>query len=89
MLYERLVRFAKSIDDFGLRHLERINLISKSQDIFIKHQAKLFNGNEFCLNCGRQLNNRGVYYSELHDVLTDHRVGIKRLTCTCGWHNNQ
>jgi len=89
LLYEKLINFAKSIDDFGLRHLEQINLIGKSQDTFIKHQAKLFSDDDSCPNCGRKLTNRGVYYSDFHDVLTDHSVGIKRLTCTCGWHNKQ
>jgi hypothetical protein len=78
---------AKDINEFGLRHREQIELIKKGQDFMLSHQCKLLSDDTMCPNCGKNLRKQGTFQSDFHDVFTDHKVNIDRLTCSCGWKN--
>lgn len=82
----KTLKFPESFQDFGLRHAEQISLIKKSQDFTLKYQVEYFNKSE-CPKCGKNLRKQGLIESDFHDILTDHKIHIQRLTCTCGWKN--
>lgn len=87
VVQKKALCFAKDINEFGLRHREQIELIKKSQDFFIDHQCQLFSDDMSCPSCGKKLRKQGNFKSDFHDVFTDHKVNITRLTCSCGWKN--
>ena len=84
---EHAVDFASDINELGLRHREQIKLVEESQNMFLKYQCQLFSDKNLCPKCGRKLSKSGIFYSDFHDILTDHIVAIQRLVCTCGWRN--
>jgi len=80
----------KRADDFqelGLRHRAQLNLIEQSQNFLLTQQCKLFNDDPYCPSCGKKVRKQGEIESDFHDVFTDHKVYIARLSCTCGWKN--
>jgi len=81
------IKYAGDIDEFGIRHKSQINLIEQAQDVFLKYQCELFSDINTCPKCGGNLRKGGDFYSDFHDILTDHRVLVKRLICSCGWYN--
>ncbi len=87
VLLEQDINIAKDFNEFGLRHNEQITLIEKAQDILLNHQSKLYSDADYCPRCGKTLRREGTFNSDFHDVLTDHIVSLRRLTCTCGWKN--
>lgn len=87
MLYSKAINFPKTIDKFGLRHEEQIKLIKESQELCLALQTQLLGDVEKCPKCGNVLRKQGVFQSDFHDVFTDHKVSIQRLSCTCGWKN--
>jgi hypothetical protein len=87
VIHTVLLKQANDINEFGLRHREQIGLIKSSQDFLLKHQCKLFSDETSCPRCGKKLRKQGNIESDFHDVLTDHKVKITRLTCSCGWSN--
>lgn len=87
VLTEHNINLASDIDELGFRHKDQINLIERAQDVFLKYQCELFSDINTCPKCGGKLNKGGDFYSDFHDILTDHKVKLKRLTCTCGWYN--
>lgn len=86
LLQTKLLTFPESFQAFGLRHAEQIALIKKSQDFTLKYQVEYFNKSD-CPACGKKLRKQGLIESDFHDILTDHKIHIQRLTCTCGWKN--
>lgn len=86
LIQTKSLQFPKSFQEFGLRHAEQIALIKKSQDFTLKYQVEYFNQSE-CPNCKKKLRKQGQITSDFHDILTDHKIQIQRLTCTCGWKN--
>ena len=87
VVHKKTLKRADDINEFGLRHREQIDLMRCSQDFFLKHQCHLFNDDLDCPTCGKKLRKQGSVQSDFHDVFTDHKVKVARLTCTCGWKN--
>lgn len=87
IVYKKALKRANDMNELGLRHREQIKLIKNSQDFFLDHQCRLFNEETECPSCGKALRKQGNVESDFHDVLTDHKVKVSRLTCTCGWKN--
>ncbi len=86
-VYSKAVEYPDSIDELGLRHQEQIELIKNSQDHFLKAQLILIPEKHNCPKCGRETSKAGIFKSDFYDVFTDHRVGIQRFHCTCGWYS--
>lgn len=87
VIHKKVLERADDINEFGLRHREQIDLIKNSQDFFLEHQCHLFNEDTDCPSCGKKLRKQGSVKSDFHDMFTDHKVKVTRLTCTCGWKN--
>ncbi len=77
--------FPKTINEFGIRHSEQIELIKKAQDFFLKFQSQFFSEQKSCPKCGNKIHKKGKFTSDFHDVFTDHEVVVQRLGCNCGW----
>jgi len=60
--------------------------LQKIQDFKIKHQI-ILNAVSTCLTCACKTKKVGVFKSKFHAVLTDHRVGLQRTHCNCGWYS--
>lgn len=75
---------AEQLREFGYLHVEQIEFLQKVQDFKIKHQIML-NRVTSCPVCGSKTSNRGVFSSEFHAALTDHKVEMQRTSCRCGW----
>jgi hypothetical protein len=70
----------------GYTHIEQIDFLQKIQDFKIKHQIILSTINT-CPICACKTKKIGVFKSKFHAVLTDHRVGVQRTQCNCGWYS--
>lgn len=80
--------FPKTLQEFGIRHKEQIELIKSAQDFFLKFQCIFFSEQTSCPKCGKKTHKKGKFSSDFHDVFTDHKVTIQRLACTCGWQSH-
>lgn len=65
-------------------HAEQIDLLKRIQDFKIKQQMDLYTPTT-CPECGLKTRRLGVFSSQFHAVLTDHKVPTQRVSCTCGW----
>ena len=88
VVQQKQVLLPASFDDFGLRHKQQVELIQNSQDFLLKFECELFSENITCPTCGKKPRKQGKIESDFHDVYTDHKVSIQRLSCTCGWRND-
>ena len=72
------------LKELGYLHAEQIDLLKRIQDFKIKQQMELYTSTT-CPECGLKMRKLGVFSSQFHAVLTDHKVPIQRVSCTCGW----
>ena len=72
--------------DLSMEFQEQIGLIQHAQDCLINDKAILINSSsKECPKCAKKLTKFGKHKSVLHDVLTDHKLSIRRLRCKgCG-----
>ena len=82
------VKLPKMFDQLGLRHQAQVELIQNAQDFILKFECELLSKNVTCPKCGGNTRKQGKVESDFHDVYTDHKVVIQRLSCSCGWRNN-
>ena len=84
LLREELACKAITLKELGYLHTEQIDLLKKIQDFKIKEQMSLYTP-IVCPNCNKNTRKQGVFYSTFHAVLTDHKVPVQRVQCTCSW----
>lgn len=72
--------------DFGIRHKEQIELISKAQSRILALQSSQIPLVQQCSACGsEQLRKMGTKASWFHDVFSDHQVRLQCMECkSCG-----
>ena len=75
---------AETLHEFGYLHVEQIDFIQKVQDFKIRHQI-ILNSITVCPVCESKTSKRGLFSSEFHAALTDHKVKVQRTSCRCGW----
>jgi len=88
VVQQKHVSLPPTFDDFGLRHKQQVELIKNSQDFLLKFECKLLSTDITCPHCGSKPRKQGMIDSDFHDVYTDHKISIQRLSCTCGWRNH-
>jgi hypothetical protein len=86
IIKEEVISKAETLKGLGYTHIEQIDFLQKIQDFKIKHQI-LFNTIDTCPICTCKTKKVGVFKSKFHAVLTDHRVGVQRTHCNCGWYS--
>jgi hypothetical protein len=86
IIKEEVISKAETLKELGYTHIEQIDFLQKIQDFKIKHQI-LFNTIDTCPICTCKTKKVGVFKSKFHAVLTDHRVGVQRTHCNCGWYS--
>ena len=86
ILNEEILTKAKTLKELGYTHIEQIDFLQKIQDFKIKYQI-ILNGVKTCPTCRSKTKKVGVFKSKFHAVLTDHRVGVQRTHCKCGWYS--
>jgi len=84
LLHDDHISKASRLKELGYLHAEQIDLLKKIQDFKIKQQMDLYTPTT-CPECGFKIRRLGVFNSQFHAVLTDHKVSIQRVNCTCGW----
>ena len=72
------------LKELGYLHAEQIDFLKRIQDFKIKQQMDLYTPTT-CPECGLKTRRLGVFSSQFHAVLTDHKVPTQRVSCTCGW----
>ena len=75
---------AATLNELGYLHVEQIDFLQKIQDFKIKHQFVL-NAAKTCPVCHEKTRKKGIFTSNFHAALTDHRVAVQRTYCKCGW----
>lgn len=83
---EEVLSKAKTLRGLGYTHIEQVDFLQKIQDFKIKHQV-ILNAVSTCPKCACRTKKVGVFKSKFHAVLTDHRVGLQRTHCNCGWYS--
>jgi hypothetical protein len=86
VLKEEVLAKAKTLKELGYVHIEQIDFLQKIQDFKTKHQIILSAVN-MCPKCGSKTKKVGIFKSKFHAVLTDHRIGVQRTYCSCGWYS--
>jgi len=86
ILNEEVLSKAETLKGLGYTHIEQIDFLQKIQDFKIKHQI-ILNTVNTCPICASKTKKVGVFKSKFHAVLTDHRVGVQRTHCNCGWYS--
>jgi hypothetical protein len=86
IMKEEVMSKAKTLKELGYTHLEQIDFLQQIQDFKIKHQI-ILNTINTCPTCKCKTKKVGVFKSKFHAVLTDHRVGVQRTHCKCGWYS--
>ena len=86
VIKEEVLSKAETLKGLGYTHIEQIDFLQKIQDFKIKHQI-ILNAVNTCPACACQTKKVGVFKSKFHAVLTDHRVGVQRTHCNCGWYS--
>ncbi len=86
ILKEEVLSKAATLKELGYTHIEQIDFLQKIQDFKIKHQI-ILNIINTCPTCACKTKRVGVFKSKFHAVLTDHRVGVQRTYCNCGWYS--
>ena len=77
----------KHIKNLGLNHLEQIDLLQNVLDGLLPQQIMLIEEPEICPKCGKRTRKSGIFSSHFHSIYTDHKIDIRRRTCSCGWRN--
>jgi hypothetical protein len=85
-LNEEVLDKASTLKELGYTHSEQIDFLQRIQDFKIKHQI-ILNAINICPKCACKTKKVGVFKSKFHAVLTDHRVGVQRTHCNCGWYS--
>lgn len=85
IMNEESLSKAETLKMLGYTHIEQIDFLQKIQDFKIKHQI-ILNTINTCPACACKTKKVGVFKSKFHAVLTDHRVGVQRTHCNCGWY---
>jgi len=75
---------AETLHGLGYLHVEQIDFLQKIQDFKIRHQI-ILNSVTSCPSCGSKTTKLGLFSSEFHAALTDHKVRVQRTVCRCGW----
>jgi len=75
---------AETLHELGYLHIEQIDFLQKIQDFKIRHQIVL-NRVTSCPSCTKKTMKKGIFSSEFHAALTDHKVNVQRTICSCGW----
>ncbi len=86
IIKEEFLSKADTLKGLGYTHIEQIDFLQKIQDFKIKHQI-ILNAINTCPTCACKTKKVGVFKSKFHAVLTDHRVGVQRTHCNCGWYS--
>ena len=86
VLKEEALTKAKTLKELGYLHIEQIDFLQKIQDFKTKHQIILNTVNN-CLKCASKTKKVGIFKSKFHAALTDHRIGVQRTYCSCGWYS--
>jgi len=86
ILNEEVLSKAETLKELGYIHIEQIDFLQQIQDFKIKHQI-ILNTINICPVCACKTKKVGVFKSKFHAVLTDHKVGIQRTYCNCGWYS--
>ena len=86
ILKEEALTKAKTLKELGYLHIEQIDFLQKIQDFKTKHQI-ILNTVDKCPKCASKTKKVGVFKSKFHAVLTDHRIGVQRTYCGCGWYS--
>ena len=86
ILKEEVLTKAKTLKELGYLHIEQIDFLQKIQDFKTKHQIVLNTVNT-CPKCTSKTKKVGIFKSKFHAVLTDHRIGVQRTYCSCGWYS--
>lgn len=82
------IKKPKTLKELGYLHVDQIKLLHSLQDFKLTYETKLINNEEsICPKCGRKMVSSGTRKSNFHAALTDHKVGIQRKRCTCGYSN--
>jgi len=86
-LYEDDIKKPTNCLDFTIGFDKQIDLIKSIQDcVLIEKMSLLNNGKKMCPDCDTKMVKFGNQSSQIHDVLTDHKVTIKRVKCNnCGY----
>jgi len=75
------------IKNLGLTHTEQIDLLQNVIDSLLPNQVMLIEEPEICPKCGKRTRKNGIFSSHFHSVYTDHKIDLRRRTCSCGWKN--
>lgn len=75
---------AKTLHELGYLHVDQIDFLQKVQDFKIRHQI-ILNNVTVCPVCESKTSKHGLFSSEFHAALTDHKVKVQRTSCRCGW----
>lgn len=86
ILKEETLTKAKTLKELGYLHIEQIDFLQKIQDFKTKHQI-ILNTVNACPKCSSKTKKVGVFKSKFHAALTDHRIGVQRTYCSCGWYS--
>ncbi|MDP5020600.1 MAG: hypothetical protein NWP91_02565, partial [Rickettsiaceae bacterium] len=86
IMNEEVLSKAETLNGLGYTHIKQIDFLQKIQDFKIKHQI-ILNTISTCPTCACKTKKVGVFKSKFHAVLTDHRVGVQRTHCNCGWYS--
>ncbi len=81
------IKRPRTLKELGYLHGEQIQLLKSIQDFKLTYETQLINEETTCPECGRKAYSRGTRNSNFHAVLTDHKVGIQRRRCQCGWNS--
>jgi hypothetical protein len=55
------ITFPKTLNEFGLRQTEQVELIKKSQDFMLQFQCVLLSHETLCPKCGKKLRKQGLF----------------------------
>tara|TARA_B110000503_G_scaffold120799_1_gene183781 strand:- start:24 stop:1355 length:1332 start_codon:yes stop_codon:yes gene_type:complete len=86
ILKEESLTKAKTLKELGYLHIEQIEFLQKIQDFKTKYQI-ILNTVSTCPKCASKTKKVGIFKSKFHAVLTDHRIGVQRTYCSCGWYS--
>jgi hypothetical protein len=86
IMNEETLSKAETLKGLGYTHIEQLDFLQKIQDFKIKHQIVL-NSITTCPVCAGKTKKVGIFKSKFHAVLTDHRIGVQRTHCNCGWYS--
>ena len=86
IIHKETLSKAKTLKGLGYLHVEQIGFLQIIQDFKLKHQTAL-NNLLICPICKIKTTKSGLFTSNFHAVLTDHRVNVQRTQCKCGWRS--